>query len=174
MYSEGGKQYERWFCESGCRYSGNPGSRLCLQRGQEEDALILKNELGVNAVRTSHYPNSAHFINKCDEIGLLVFTEIPGWQHIGDKNWQDQAITNVKEMVIEYRNHPSIFIWGVRINESLDNDDFYTKTNNLCRKLDHTRPTGGVRNFKKSNLLEDVYTFNDFNHYGNKKGLETV
>ena len=73
-------------------------------------------------------------------------------------------------MVIEYRNHPSIFIWGVRINESLDNDDFYTKTNNLCRKLDHTRPTGGVRNFKKSNLLEDVYTFNDFNHDGNKKG----
>ena len=153
------------------RHQSYPYVRYAMPKSiQEEDALILKNELGVNAVRTSHYPNSAHFINKCDEIGLLVFTEIPGWQHIGDKNWQDQAITNVKEMVIEYRNHPSIFIWGVRINESLDNDDFYTKTNNLCRKLDHTRPTGGVRNFKKSNLLEDVYTFNDFNHDGNKKG----
>ena len=43
------------------------------------DADILKNELGVNAVRTSHYPQSRHFIDRCDELGLLVFTEFPGW-----------------------------------------------------------------------------------------------
>ena len=53
---------------------------------QELDAEILKNELGVNAVRTSHYPQSQHFISRCDELGLLVFTEIPGWQHIGDED----------------------------------------------------------------------------------------
>lgn len=47
---------------------------------QELDAEILKNELGVNAVRTSHYPQSQHFISRCDELGLLVFTEIPGWR----------------------------------------------------------------------------------------------
>lgn len=137
---------------------------------QEFDALTLKYELGLNAVRTSHYPNSVHFINKCDEIGLLVFTEIPGWQYVGDSFWQEQAINNVKDMVIEYRNHPSIFIWGVRINESLDYDSFYKRTNEVCHNLDHTRPTGGVRNFRKSNLLEDVYTFNDFNHDGFKRG----
>ena len=45
---------------------------------QELDAEILKHELGVNAVRTSHYPQSQHFISRCDELGLLVFTEIPG------------------------------------------------------------------------------------------------
>lgn len=56
---------------------------------QKLDADILKNELGVNAVRTSHYPQSQYFMERCDEIGLLVFTEIPGWQHIGDENWKN-------------------------------------------------------------------------------------
>ena len=60
------------------------------------DANVLKEELGVNAVRTSHYPQSQAFISRCDEIGLLVFTEIPGWQHIGDENWKKQAVENVR------------------------------------------------------------------------------
>ena len=66
---------------------------------QQLDADILKRELGVNAVRTSHYPQSHYFIERCDEIGLLVFTEIPGWQHIGDAAWKDQAVENVRDMV---------------------------------------------------------------------------
>ena len=92
---------------------------------QREDARILKEELQVNAVRTSHYPQSHYFLDECDHRGLLVFTEIPGWQHIGDDAWKKQACENVREMVLQYRNHPSIFLWGVRINESLDDDDFY-------------------------------------------------
>lgn len=140
--------------------------------GQRLDAEIIKYELGCNAVRTSHYPQSHDFLDRCDEIGLLVFTEIPGWQHIGDKEWQEVAIQNTREMVEQYRNHPSIFIWGVRINESQDNDDFYSATNALAHELDPTRPTGGVRNFKNSNLLEDVYTYNDFFHNGSNSGCE--
>ncbi|MDO4649111.1 MAG: glycoside hydrolase family 2 TIM barrel-domain containing protein, partial [Eubacteriales bacterium] len=69
---------------------------------QEMDADVLKKELGLNAVRTSHYPQSHHFFNRCDEIGLLVFTEIPGWQHIGDEEWKKQAIVNTEEMVLQY------------------------------------------------------------------------
>lgn len=91
------------------------------------DADILKKELGVNAVRTSHYPQSQDFIRRCDEIGLLVFTEFPGWQHIGDEEWKRQAVQNLKEMIVQYRNHPSIILWGVRINESQDDDVFTGK-----------------------------------------------
>ncbi len=139
---------------------------------QRFDADILKNELGLNAVRTSHYPQSHHFIDRCDELGLLVFTEIPGWQHIGDSEWKKIAVKNTEEMVVQYRNHPSIILWGVRINESQDDDEFYRKTNKLARALDPTRQTGGVRCNKNSSLLEDVYTYNDFVHDGTNQGCE--
>ena len=139
---------------------------------QEFDADVLKNELGLNAVRTSHYPQSHYFIDRCDEIGLLVFTEFPGWQHIGNEEWKEQAVKNVEEMILQYRNHPSIILWGVRINESVDDEEFYTRTNALAHKLDDTRQTGGVRCIKKSQLLEDVYTYNEFVHDGVAPGCE--
>ncbi|MBO4374684.1 MAG: glycoside hydrolase family 2 protein [Lachnospiraceae bacterium] len=139
---------------------------------QEHDADILKNELGLNAVRTSHYPQSHYFIDRCDEIGLLVFTELPGWQHIGDEAWKDQAVENVRDMILQYRNHASIILWGVRINESVDDDEFYKRTNDLARSLDPTRPTGGVRCYKKGSFLEDVFTYNDFVHSGKNRGCE--
>lgn len=139
---------------------------------QKLDADILKKELGVNAVRTSHYPQSHYFLDRCDEVGLLVFTEIPGWQHIGDEAWKDQAVENVRDMVRQYRNHTSVILWGVRINESQDDDEFYKRTNEAAHALDPSRPTGGVRAMKKSSLLEDVYTYNDFSHDGKAKGCE--
>ena len=139
---------------------------------QRMDADILKNELGLNAVRTSHYPQSHHFIDRCDELGLLVFTEIPGWQNIGDDAWKEQAVINTREMVSQYRNHPSIILWGVRINESVDCDELYLRTNKEAHDLDPYRQTSGVRYLKKSSLLEDVYAFNDFSHNGKTSGCE--
>ena len=142
------------------------------ERMQKMDARILKEELGCDIVRTSHYPQSRHFISECDRLGLLVFTEIPGWQHIGDKEWKEKAIINTKEMVLQYRNHPSVIIWGVRINESQDDDEFYKKTNETAHALDPTRPTSGVRYIENSSLLEDIYSYNDFSHTGNNSGVK--
>lgn len=133
---------------------------------QKADADLLKYELGVNLVRTSHYPNSVHFLDRCDEIGLLVFTEMPSWQYLGEGEWRDICLDNVRRMVLRDRNHPSVILWGVRVNEGLDCDEFYTETNRVARELDNTRQTGGVRNMPMSHLLEDVYTMNDFIHSG--------
>lgn len=133
-------------------------------RLQRKDADILKDELGVNIARTSHYPQSPHFLDRCDEIGLLVFEEIPGWQFIGDSDWQALSLRDVRAMIERDRNHPSIILWGVRINESFDNTAFYTATNALAHKIDPTRQTGGVRYFLNSEFLEDVYTYNDFSN----------
>ncbi|MBR5616980.1 MAG: glycoside hydrolase family 2 protein [Oscillospiraceae bacterium] len=140
---------------------------------QREDARILKEELGCVIVRTSHYPQSQHFIDECDRLGLLVFTEIPGWQHIGEAAcWQDQCVENTREMVLQYRNHPSIILWGVRINESQDCDELYRRTNEVARELDGSRPTTGVRFHEQSSLLEDVYGYNDFSHTGSNGGVK--
>ncbi len=138
---------------------------------QRFDADALKYELGLNLVRTAHYPQSRHFIDRCDEIGLLVFTEIPGWQHIGGAEWKDEAVDNVREMVRQYRNHPAIILWGVRVNESQDDDEFYIRANAAAHGLDDTRQTSGVRFLEKSSLLEDVYAYNDFSHTGKNPGL---
>jgi beta-galactosidase len=131
-------------------------------RVQRKDADVLRNHLHCNIVRTSHYPQSRHFLDACDEMGLLVLEEIPGWQHIGDEAWKQVSIDNVGRMIRRDWNHPSIILWGVRINESLDDHSFYTRTNALAHALDPSRPTGGIRYFQESEFLEDVFTMNDF------------
>jgi beta-galactosidase len=131
-------------------------------RVQRQDAKILRNGLHCNIVRTSHYPQSRHFLDCCDEIGLLVLEEIPGWQHIGNEEWKELAIDNVGRMIRRDWNHPAIILWGVRINESKDDHDFYLRTNALAHALDDSRQTGGIRNFQESEFLEDVFTVNDF------------
>ena len=75
-------------------------------------------------------------------------------------------------MILQYRNHPSIILWGVRINESVDDDSFYTRTNEIAHRLDPSRATSGVRYLEKSHLLEDVYAYNDFSHTGNNPGAK--
>jgi len=170
---------EAWFHKDGAfRLNGEPVKLMGLDRHQmfpyigqaaparlqKRDADILKHELSLNIVRTSHYPQSPHFLDRCDEIGLLVLEEIPGWQFIGDDAWKDLSKRDVRAMITRDYNHPSIVLWGVRINESGDDHDFYTETNRIARELDTSRQTGGIRCFKESEFLEDVFTFNDFSN----------
>ena len=102
------------------------------RRAQERDAEILKHELNCNLVRTSHYPQSPWFLDHCDRIGLLVFEEIPGWQHIGGEGWKRRTVENVGRMIKRDWNRPSVVLWGVRINESPDDSELYRQTNLLA------------------------------------------
>ena len=135
------------------------------KRVQKRDAQILFDELHVNTVRTSHYIQAEEFIAECDKLGLLVVSEIPGWGVIGGEEWKRVSHQDVRDMIMAQYNHPSIFIWSIRINESDDDDEFYTESNAIAKKLDPDRPTTGVRCITGSHLLEDVYTFNDFIHF---------
>lgn len=113
---------------------------------QEQDADRIKAD-GINAVRCSHYPQTPSFLDRCDEIGLLVFEEPPGWQHVGDDEWKDNFKKNLEEMILRDRNHPSIISWGPRPNESSSkgNLDFNRECENISKELDPTRVTHGVR-----------------------------
>ncbi len=139
---------------------------------QREDALLIK-ELGCNIVRTSHYPQSEDFLSCCDEIGLLVLTEVPGWQHVSmEETWRKNFLFFIEEMVKKERNHPSLIAYGVRVDESKDDDELYSKANEIVHQLDCSRVTTGVRNFKDSNCLEDFYSYNDFSCSGLSHGLD--
>ncbi len=136
--------------------------RAVNDKYQIADADLIKAS-GFNAVRCSHYPQDTAFLDRCDEIGLLVFEEAPGWQHIGDENWQETYKTNIEEMIVRDRNHPSIISWGVRVNESQDNHDLYKQTNKLAKKLDETRPTHASRrheDYENSECQEDIFCAN--------------
>lgn len=129
---------------------------------QSSDADLIK-KTGINAVRCSHYPQSSAFLKRCDEIGLLVFEEAPGWQYVGGEAWRDVYIKNIEEMIARDKNHPSIISWGVRVNESFDCHDLYEETNRLARNLDSTRPTHGVRrmeSYEDSEFQEDIFCVN--------------
>ncbi len=142
------------------------------KRAQEKDVDLLK-EYGMNIIRCSHYMQSNYFLDRADEVGMLIFEEIPGWGSIGDEAYKQASLDNIENMVNSHFNHPSIIIWGTRLNETLDDDDFYTKTHELCKRLDPTRPTTGDRYHKHSNLIEDIYSFNDYPASGTKDGIST-
>lgn len=131
--------------------------------GQEDDAYLLKEKLGCNLVRTSHYADDESFLDECDRLGLFVIDEVPGWQYIGkDEAWRNNYYDFVARLIRKERNHPSLIAYGLRIDESPDDHELYEKAHTIAKTLDPSRPTLGVRNFKGSECLEDVYGYNDF------------
>jgi beta-galactosidase len=137
--------------------------RAASRRLQRKDADILKYDLGCNIVRTSHYPQAPDFLDRCDEIGLLVLEEVPGWMYIGNTQWCELQKQVLRDMVIRDRNHPSILTFGVRINESPDANSFYKEMNDIAHDLDPSRLTCGVRRGNSdpaTSFLEDIWTQN--------------
>jgi beta-galactosidase len=137
------------------------------QRVMRRDAEILRHEFNCNVVRCAHYPQSVAFLDACDELGLLVWEEVPGWGYIGDDPWKELLVRDVKDMIIRDRNHPSIVIWGVRVNESQNDPGLYKRTRALAKSLDDSRPTSGsmtsgsIKTWKEK-WDQDVFAYDDY------------
>lgn len=136
-------------------------------RIQRRDAEILRREFHCNFVRCSHYPQAEEFLDACDELGLMVWEEPPGWQYIGNQVWQDRLARDVGQMIARDRNHPSIVIWGVRANETANDVLLYRRTTEVARSLDDSRPTSGSmtpdsRRDWKERWHEDVFAYDDY------------
>jgi len=133
-------------------------------RVQRRDAEILKNDFNCNMVRCSHYPQSPAFLDACDELGLLVWEEAPGWHNVTTTAaWEDAVVQDVRDMVIRDRSRPSVIIWGTRLNETRDYPGLWTATRKVARELDRTRPSSGaMARHEAFTWNEDVFAYNDY------------
>lgn len=136
-------------------------------RVMRHDAEILRREFHCNIVRCSHYPQTEAFLDACDELGLMVWEEVPGWWYIGDDAWKDLLVRDVKDMIVRDRNHPAVVIWGVRANETPNDPALYRRTTEAAKSLDDSRPASGTmtpwsRKNWQENWHEDVFAFDDY------------
>ena len=119
------------------------GNALSCEDMDEDMALIR--ELGANAVRLAHYQHNQYFYDLCDKYGLVVWAEIPYInKHVSTA--KESTRNQLKELIIQNYNHPSIIVWGISNELSLE-DDYEDMTenhkylNNLAHSLDSTRLT---------------------------------
>jgi beta-galactosidase len=141
-------------------------------RVQRKDAEIIKYEFNCNMVRCSHYPQSPAFLDACDELGLLVWEESPGWDSVSrSPQWQDQVVQNVQDMVTRDRSRPSVIIWGTRLNETNPNP-LWARTRQAAKQLDPSRPSSGAMDHHTTQGWdEDVFGFNDYTTAGGNATL---
>ena len=142
------------------------------ERLQRRDAELLRNELNCNMVRCSHYPQSPYFLDACDELGLMVWEEPPGWQFLGDSAFQALVLENVRDMVLRDRNRPSVIVWATRLNETANNTALYAQARQLAGTLDGTRQTtGAMTNQSTTGWAEDVFAYDN---YDSSNGNATI
>lgn len=155
------------------RHGSYPYQGMAVTKSMEyKDADILKTELGVNCVRSAHIPFSRNFLDACDEKGILVIEEIPGWNHFGNEEFHKNTKQNIRSMILRDRNHPSIIMWSVRVSGAVDNFKLFNDTNEIAKSLDPTRLTFGAKSIKNGDIVEDVYGYNFYQDISKKINIK--
>lgn len=136
------------------------------------DARIIK-ELGANTIRLAHYQHSQDFYDACDELGFIIWAEIPFISVMNaDPAAHQNCISQMKELIIQNYNHPSICFWGVSneiliggISEQLVEN--HKELNALCKELDPTRLTtiAHVSMTPIESPMHGITDVESYNHY---------
>ncbi|MGH8048790.1 MAG: glycoside hydrolase family 2 protein [Chthoniobacterales bacterium] len=117
---------------------------------EDDDAdFKLIDEIGATCIRLAHYPQNGHVHDLCDRIGLIVWEEIPVVEQVSeDKDFGPTTLQQMKEMILQGYNHPSIAFWGI-YNELYaswikikhpDAAAILTQLRDLAHELDPSRP----------------------------------
>ena len=129
------------------RHQDYRGIGNAIGKEQHDKDMELIREVGANTIRLAHYQHDQYFYDLCDKVGMIVWAEIPYIsEHLANGN--ENTISQMKELIIQNYNHPSIVVWGVS-NEITISGRKYKKQmlenhhvlNDLCHKMDPTRLT---------------------------------
>jgi 8-oxo-dGTP pyrophosphatase MutT (NUDIX family) len=106
---------------------------------------------------------SPHFLDACDELGIMVLEEPPGWGHMGDAAFQARMLRDVRDMVVRDRNRPSVVVWGTRLNETGNYPALYAQARQVAYACDGSRQTAGAVAFQTTaGWAEDVFSYDDY------------
>ena len=157
-----------------CRHQERAEVGNALRPGHHKEDTRIMLDMGVNAIRLAHYPQAAYMYDLMDKNGIVTWAEIPfvGPGGYADKGFVDQPSfrengkEQLKEMIRQHYNHPSICFWGLfnELKEQGDNPVEYIKElNAMAHREDPTRPTtsasnqGGALNFITDHIAWNRY-----------------
>ncbi len=152
-----------------CRHQDRPGIGNALDKKHHEEDIEIIKEIGANTIRLAHYQHDDYFYDLCDKHGFVVWAEIPYIsKHMN--NADDNAISQMKELILQQYHHPSIVCWGIS-NEicmhhaGSDRYDMHVKLNDLCHEMDPNRHTAiavymPTMIYNKLNAISDIVSYN--------------
>ena len=155
------------------------GWAITREQEREDAAMIV--EIGANTVRCAHYPHSQDFLNECDRLGLLVWSEVSVIDTVGQNPdaFGTNAEIQLREMIHQYSHHPSIYGWSlfneVGMREGKDPIAVLNRLNDIAHAEDRTRPTVAATNQKNAafNNIADAMAYNNYpGWYGGGTGSQ--
>lgn len=159
---------ERLLLRGTHRHEDHAGRGAALTEDLIRKEFALVKEMGVNFMRLGHYQQSRIALELCDELGLLVWEEIPWCRGgLGGDRYKEQARRMLRNMIDQHRNHPSVIIWGLGNENDWPGDfeefdkakirAFMSELNDLSHALDASRKTA-IRRCDFCKDVVDVYS----------------
>ncbi len=151
------------------RHEEHAGVGAAMSNEQQRKDMESIKEMGANFVRLAHYPQDPEVYKACDELGLLVWDELPWCRGgIGNQVWQTNAKNMLAEIINQNYNHPSIVLWSLGnemswLPDFKDGDNiekmnvFLSELNDIAHKLDPTRKTV-IRKYEEGSKIVDVFS----------------
>jgi len=159
---------ERLLIRGTQRHEDHAGVAAAMTGEMMRKEMRLIKDLGANFIRLGHFQQSRVILDLCDELGLLVWEEIPWCRGgLGGERYKEQARRMLRNLIDQHRNHPSVIIWGLGNEndwpgdfEEFDKDKiraFMIELNTLAHTLDPTRKTA-IRRCDFCKDIVDVYS----------------
>jgi beta-galactosidase len=150
------------------RHQDHAGVAAGMSDDQAREEMRMIREMGANFIRLAHYQQDPLVLDLCDELGLIVWEELPWCRAgVGGEAFQQNAAHMLTHMIEQHYNHPSIVFWGLGNEDDWPDEypsmnkeairSFMTRMRDLAHRLDSSRLTA-VRRCDFARDIPDVYS----------------